>query len=41
MNNIQRNIIINHPQSKASVNHEMAVPTNDNIKKNSGQTNKY
>jgi hypothetical protein len=40
MNNIQRNIIINHPLSKASVYHEMAVPTNDNIKKVHGrQTN--
>jgi hypothetical protein len=33
MNNIQRNTIINHPMTKASVNHEMVVPTNDNIKK--------
>lgn len=32
MNNIQRNKIINHTLSKASVKHEMAVPTNDNIK---------
>jgi hypothetical protein len=37
MHNIQRNIIINHPLSKASVNHEMAVPPNDNIKKVHGR----
>jgi hypothetical protein len=33
MNNIQRNVTINHPLSKALVNHEMAVPTNDIKKK--------
>jgi len=37
MYNIQRNIIMNHPLSKASVNLEMAVPPNDNIKKVHGR----
>jgi len=37
LHNSQRNIIINHPQYKASVNHEMAVPTHGNIKEVHGR----